>query len=131
MNGGLLGLVSGGRLTRDPEKTRQETQNLLQQQAALLQEQQNSQLEQLHNQFKAMGYSDEHVRESMAIYEQQFQQQREQFQTQIQSASAMSRKISRDVLYLMIVNLPTEEEMEAAKIAISDKSDDGAKMVNV
>ncbi|KAJ5602113.1 hypothetical protein N7510_011647 [Penicillium lagena] len=118
-NGGLLGLVSGGHLTRDPKKTMEDTKSILQQQEAFLQEQQSCQLELLHSQFQAMGYSDLQARETIALYEQQFQLQREQLQTQIQGAGMMPRKILKDVLYLMVVNLPTEEELAAAKMAMA------------
>lgn len=110
---------------------------MLQQQEAFLQEQQNYQLELLHSQFQAMGYSDLQARETIALYEQQFQLQREQLQTQIQGADIMPRKILKNVLYLMVVNLPNKEELAAAKMAMMpDEEHDGNRrnlvaMVNV
>lgn len=109
---------------------------MINQQLALLEEQRISQLELLHNQFQAMGYSDLQMQEFTALYEQQFEQQRQQLQSQILGANTLPRKISRNVLYLMIVNLPNEEEIEIAKMALSDKEDDSRSqhsvmMVNV
>lgn len=109
---------------------------MINQQLALLEEQRISQLELLHNQFQAMGYSDLQMQEFTALYEQQFEQQRQQLQSQILGANTLPRKISRNVLYLMIVNLPNEEEIEIAKMAMSDQEDDSRSqhavmMVNV
>lgn len=115
----------------------EDTKSILQQQEAFLQEQQNCQLELLHNQFQAMGYSNLQARETIALYEQQFELQREHLQTRIQRADIMHRKILRNVLYLMVVNLPTEEELATAKMAMtSDEELDGNRrslvtMVNV
>lgn len=115
----------------------EDTKNLYQQQANLIQEQQDSQLQLLRSQFQALGFSEQQQREYIATYEQQFQLQREQMQVQIGGMEVMHRKILRNVLYLMIVNLPSEEEVEAARIATStDEEDDGSQrsfvsMVNV
>ncbi|KAJ5569152.1 hypothetical protein N7450_011638 [Penicillium hetheringtonii] len=125
-NGGLLGLISGGHLTRDPKKTMEDTKSLYLQQEKLIHEQQDSQLELLRSQFQAMGFSDQQQRDYIAIYEQQFQQQRDQLKTQIEGTEMIPRKILRNVLYLMVVNLPTEEEIEAARMATNaDEVDNG------
>ncbi|KAL1859224.1 hypothetical protein Plec18170_002340 [Paecilomyces lecythidis] len=136
-NGGLLGLVSGGHLTRDPKKMMEDTKKMLQQQQSLMIEQQQAQLELLHKQFQAMGYSDQQARETISIYEQQFQAQREQLQTQMEATDFMPRKIVRNVLYLMIVNLPNKEELAAAETVMaadgnqSDGRGGSVTMVNV
>ncbi|KAJ5198549.1 uncharacterized protein N7498_007666 [Penicillium cinerascens] len=136
-NGGLLGLISGGHLTRDPKKTMEDTKNLYQQQAELIIEQQNSQLELLRSQFQAMGFSEQQQHEYISAYEQQFQLQQDQLQAQIKGTEMMFRKILKNVLYLMVVNLPTDEEVEAARMATNtDEEDDGSQrsfvtMVNV
>ena len=102
------------------------TKQMLETQREYLHNQQDRQLELLHSQFQAMGCSDQQTRETIALYQQQFQLQQEQLQTQIQGADAMPRKILRDVLYLMIVNLPSEQELEAAKTAMASQTDDGS-----
>jgi hypothetical protein len=115
----------------------EDTKRLYQQQEKLIYEQQNSQLELLRSQFQAMGFSEQQQREYIAAYEQQFQLQRDQLQAQIKGTEMMPRKILRNVLYLMVVNLPTEEEVEAARMATNtDEEDDGSQrslvtMVNV
>lgn len=114
-NKGLLSLISSGHPTRAPQKTAEDTKNILQQQQTLIQDQQLSQLELLQSQFQVMGYSDEQVRETMALYEQQFQLQREQLQAQMQAADIMPKKILHNALYLMVANLPSEEELEAVE----------------
>ncbi|GAD99667.1 conserved hypothetical protein [Paecilomyces variotii No. 5] len=136
-NGGLLGLVSGGHLTRDPKKMMEDTKKMLQQQESLMIEQQDTQLELLRKQFQAMGYSDQQARETIAIYEQQFQLQREQMRTQMEATNYMPRNILRNVLYLMIVNLPNKEELAAAETAmVAEENQSGSRegsvtMVNV
>ncbi|KAJ6000789.1 hypothetical protein N7481_001198 [Penicillium waksmanii] len=136
-NGGLLGLVSGGNLTIDPKKAMEDTKSLYQQQEKLIDEQQNSLLEMCRSQFQAMGLSEQQLCEYVAAYEQQFQLQRDQLQAQIKATEIMPRKILRNVLYLMVVNLPTEEEVEVARMATNtDEEDDGRQrslvtMINV
>jgi hypothetical protein len=115
----------------------EDTKVLYQQQVKLIYEQQDSQLELLRSQFQAMGFSEQQQSEYIATYEQQFQLQRDQLQAQMKGMEIMPRKILRNILYLMIVNLPTEEEVEAARMATNtDGEDDGsqrsfANMVNV
>lgn len=115
----------------------EDTKSLYQQQEKLIDEQQNSQLEMLRSQFRAMGLSERQCHEYIAAYEQQFQLQRDQLQAQIKATEMMSRKILRNVLYLMVVNLPTEEEVEVARMATNkDEEDDGSQkglvtMINV
>ncbi|KAJ5305639.1 uncharacterized protein N7443_005299 [Penicillium atrosanguineum] len=136
-NGGLLGLISGGHLTRDPKKIMEDTKSSYQQQERLIYEQQDSQLELLRSQFQAMGFSEKQQSDYIASYEQQFQLQRDQLKAQIKGTEMMHRKILRNVLYLMVVNLPTEEEVEAARMATNtDEEDNGSQrsfvtMVNV
>ncbi|OKP11358.1 hypothetical protein PENSUB_3129 [Penicillium subrubescens] len=111
--------------------------SLYEQQEKLIYEQQDSQLELLRRQFRAMGFSEQQQRQHIATYEWQFQLQRDQLQAQRNGMEIIPRKILRNVLYLMIVNLPTEEEVEAARMAMNaDEDDDGsqrsfASMVNV
>ncbi|CEJ56786.1 hypothetical protein PMG11_02984 [Penicillium brasilianum] len=127
-NGGLLGLISGGHLARDPKKTMEDTKSLYQQQAKIIYEQQDSQLELLRTQFRAMGFSEQQQHEYIATYEQQFQLQRDQLQAQMKGLEIMPRKILKNVLYLMVVNLPTEEEVEAVRVATNtDEEDDGSQ----
>lgn len=130
-------MVSGGHLTRDPKKMMEDTEKMLQQQQSLMIEQQQAQLELLHQQFQAMGYSDQQARETISIYEQQFQAQREQLQAQMEVTDFMPRKIVRNVLYLMIVNVPNKEELAAAEtVMAADGNQSGGRdgsvtMVNV
>jgi hypothetical protein len=115
----------------------EDTKNLYQQQEKFIHEQQDSQLELLRSQFQAMGFSEQQQRNYIATYEQQFQLQRDQLKAQIKGMELMPRKILRNVLYLMVVNLPTEEEFEAARMATNVvEEDDGSQrsfvtMVNV
>ena len=58
-------------------------------------------------------------------------------ETQIQGADIIPRKILKNVLYLMVVNLPSEEELAAAKMAMTSDEKHGhsrrnlVNMVNV
>lgn len=136
-NGGLAGLISGGHLTRDPKKAMEDTKTLYQRQEKIIHEQQNSQLEILRGQLQAMGLSGQQIGQYIAVYEQQFQLQRDQLQGQMKATEMMPRKILRNVLYLMVVNLPTEEEVELARKATNTDEQNGgsqtslATMVNV
>ncbi|KAJ6166988.1 hypothetical protein N7470_002435 [Penicillium chermesinum] len=136
-NGGLLGLISGGRLTKDPKKAMEEAKDMLQQQERRMIEQQNSQLEHLRSQCQARGFSEQQQREYVAAYELQFQLQQEQLQSQAKRMEVMPRKIMRNILYLMVVNLPTEEEVEAARMVTKKNEEDDnssgslVNMVNV
>lgn len=109
----------------------EDTKNVLQQQESLIKEQQEGQLELLRMQFQAMGYSQDQMRETMSIYENQFQLQRDQLQTQIEGTTQLPRKIVRNVLYLMIVNLPNKEEIAAVKENENIVQGDSVTMVNV
>lgn len=93
--------------------------DILQQQETALHEQQSCQLELLRGQFQAMGHSEQQKSDMMAVYEQQFELQREQFRSQIKGVDMAPRKIMKDILYLMVVNLPTGEELEAARTAMT------------
>lgn len=116
----------------------EDKKSLYQQQEKFIYEQQDSQLELLRSQFQAMGFSEQQQqRNYIAAYEQQFQLQRDHLKAQIKGTEMMTRKILRNVLYLTVVNLPTEEEIEAARMATNVvEEDDGSQrnfvtMVNV
>ncbi|KIW19491.1 hypothetical protein PV08_00063 [Exophiala spinifera] len=114
-NGGLLGLVSGGKLTRDPEKTKQSIQAQFEAQERAIQEQQSIVMAGLQQQLQAMSLSpaqqQQYIKQYQDIYEGQLQQVRQQ--SDLFTKGKLHRRI--DVLYLMIVDMPSDEEMETAR----------------
>lgn len=124
-------MLSGGKLTIDPKKKMQDTKSLFMQQEKLFSEHQDSQLELLRSQFQAMGFSEQQQRDYIATYEQQFQLQRDQLNAQIKGVEIMPRKILKNILYLMVVNLPTEEELNAANLTMKKDEEDVSSQRNL
>ncbi|KIW23398.1 uncharacterized protein PV07_11599 [Cladophialophora immunda] len=116
-NGGLLGLVSGGRLTRDPEKVKQSTQAAMASQEQAIREQQSAMMVAMQQQLQAMNLPPEQQQEYLKQYQDLYSLQLQQIQQQsdLVEKGQWQRRIVRDILYLMIVDMPSDAEMAVAR----------------
>ncbi|OAL30796.1 hypothetical protein AYO22_01416 [Fonsecaea multimorphosa] len=116
-NGGLLGLVSGGRLTRDPDKIKQSTQAAMASQEQAIREQQSAMMATMQQQLQAMNLPPEQQQEYLKQYQDLYSLQLQQIQQQsdLVEKGQWQRRIVRDILYLMIVDMPSDAEMAAAR----------------
>lgn len=116
-NGGLLGLVSGGHLTPDAEKLNQRMQSSLHAQTKAIQEQQAATMENLGQQLKLMNLPPAQEQAYIKQYEDAFQLQEQQLSQQaklVNNGTGQMRTIW-NVSYLMIVELPTDEQIATAR----------------
>ncbi|KIW48617.1 hypothetical protein, variant [Exophiala oligosperma] len=81
-NGGLLGLVSGGKLTRDPEKAKQSMQARFESQEKAIREQQSTVMARLQQQLQAMNLSPEQQQQYTKQYQDMYDLQLQQIQQQ-------------------------------------------------
>ncbi|KAB8070022.1 hypothetical protein BDV29DRAFT_181698 [Aspergillus leporis] len=114
-NGGLLGLLSGGHLTPNPEKTKERMQTALATQEKAVREQQTLGMARLHQQLQMMNLSLEQQRDYVQKYQDAYDLQLQQIQQQAEWVTQGQRRITQNILYLMIVNMPSEAEMAAAR----------------
>ncbi|KAF5700761.1 hypothetical protein FGLOB1_10553 [Fusarium globosum] len=114
-NGGLLGLLSGGKLTPNIEKQKESMRSTMANQEQLIRDQQSSQMEYLISVLQGMDLTAEEKQAYIQQYESAYELQLQQFQHQSELSENGQRRISRNILYLMIVNLPTPEEIEVAR----------------
>jgi len=121
-NGGVLGLVSGGRLTRDPEKTKQRTQAAMAFQEQAIREQQSAMMATIQQQLQAMSLPPEQQQEYLKQYQDLYGLQLQQIQQQsdLVERGQMQRRVVRDILYLMIVDMPSDAEMAVARKQLND-----------
>ncbi|KAJ9607130.1 hypothetical protein H2200_008202 [Cladophialophora chaetospira] len=116
-NGGLLGLVSGGRLTPNAEKANQRMQASLQAQTQAVQEQQSAMMESLRQQLTQMDLPQEQEQAYIKQYEDAFQLQEQQLSQQsklVKNGAGQVRRIW-NVSYLMIVEIPSNERIATAR----------------
>ncbi|PWN86779.1 hypothetical protein FA10DRAFT_263046 [Acaromyces ingoldii] len=122
-NGGLLGFLSGGLLTPNIERSMQaiQTQYAIQEQA--IQDQQRLMTDALQQQAHSMGLSVEQEQAFLRQYQDAYDSQLRQMQEQVKMLKngQLQRRIVRNILYLMIVNMPSETEMAAARVQVNKK----------
>ncbi|KAF4943719.1 hypothetical protein FGADI_13218 [Fusarium gaditjirri] len=114
-NGGLLGLLSGGKLTPDLQKQKESIRSAMANQEQLIRDQQSAQMANLISMLQGMNLTREEQQAYIQQYESAYELQLQQLQDQSELLENGQRRINRNILYLMIVNLPSPEEMEAAR----------------
>lgn len=135
-NGGLLGLISGGLLTPSVEKMNQRMEMSLQTQNQAMLEQQSATMESLHQQLKMMKLSPEQEQAYMKQCTDAFELQEQQMSQQAQmmkngtgpvrkiwvrlysllcKESMITDSLFQNVSYLMIVEMPSGEEIATAR----------------
>ncbi|TPX18557.1 uncharacterized protein E0L32_002414 [Thyridium curvatum] len=114
-NGGLLGLLSGGKLTPNMEKQKESMRSAMAAQEQAIRDQQSLQMANLNQVLQGMGLTPEQQRDYVKQYEQAYEMQLQQFQQQSELLEHGQRRINRNILYLLIVNMPTGAELEAAQ----------------
>ncbi|KAF5985796.1 hypothetical protein FCOIX_1911 [Fusarium coicis] len=114
-NGGLLGLLSGGKLTPDLQKQKESMRSTMANQEQLIRDQQSAQMANLISMLQGMDLTAEEQQAYIQQYESAYEIQLQQLQDQSELLENGQRRINRNILYLMIVNLPSPEEMEAAQ----------------
>ncbi|KAL1889510.1 hypothetical protein Sste5346_008888 [Sporothrix stenoceras] len=118
-NGGLLGLVSGGKLTPNLEKQKETMRTAMAAQEQVVRDQQAAQMANLDQVLQGMDLTLEQRQEYIRQYESAYELQLQQFQQQSYLLEQGHRRINRNILYLLIVNMPTEAELEAARSGTS------------
>ncbi|KAI1322412.1 hypothetical protein F5Y16DRAFT_41407 [Xylariaceae sp. FL0255] len=116
-NGGLLGLISGGKLTPNSEKANERMQSSLRGYAEAAQEQQLATMDNLRKQLALMNLTPEQEESMIKQYEDAYQLQEQQLRQQEQlynKGIGPVRKIY-NVSYLMIVEIPSEEQIAKAR----------------
>nr|RBQ87687.1 hypothetical protein FVER53263_12583 [Fusarium verticillioides] len=114
-NGGLLGLLSGGKLTPDLQKQKESMRSAMADQEQLIRDQQSAQMANLISMLQGMDLTAEEQQAYIQQYESAYEIQLQQLQDQSELLENGQRRINRNILYMMIVNLPSPEEMEAAQ----------------
>ncbi|CAK7209645.1 hypothetical protein SCUCBS95973_000510 [Sporothrix curviconia] len=114
-NGGLLGLVSGGKLTPDREKQKETIRAAMATQEQAVRDQQTAQMAQLDQVLQGMDFSPAQQQDYIQQYESAYEMQLQQFRQQSDLLEQGQRRINKNILYLLIVNMPTEAELEAAR----------------
>ena len=101
-NGGLLGLVSGGKLTQNYEKQKEQIKEALLSQEQAIRDLQSTQMENLHTSLQAMGLTPEQQHDYIQQIETANALQLGQFQSQSQMLENSHRRINRVRNYLSI-----------------------------
>ncbi|KAF5536398.1 hypothetical protein FMEXI_10344 [Fusarium mexicanum] len=114
-NGGLLGLLSGGKLTPDREKQVESMRSAMAEQEQAIRDQQALQMSNLGSVLQGMGLTPEQKRSYIEQYESAYELQLQQLQQQSELLEHRQRRINRNILYLMVVNMPSGEELDAAR----------------
>lgn len=94
-NGGLLGLLSGGKLTRDPEKQKEAMKSAMAAQEKAVRDQQAAQMASLGTALQGMGLTPEQQRDYIQQYEIAYAMQQQQFQQQAELLEHGQRRINR------------------------------------
>jgi hypothetical protein len=94
-NGGIAGLLSGGKLVRDPEKQKESLRSIMAAQEEAVREQQSAQMTNLHQQLQGMGLTPEQERDYVQQYESAYELQLQQIQQQSEMVEQGDRRINR------------------------------------
>lgn len=94
-NGGLLGLLSGGKLTQVVEKQKLQMKSAMAAQEQAVRDQQSAQMAQMGTALQGMGLTPEQQRDYVRQYETAYAQQLQQFQQQSEMLEHGQRKINK------------------------------------
>lgn len=94
-NGGLLGLLSGGKLTPNMEKQKESMRSAMAAQEQAIRDQQSLQMANLNQVLQGMGLTPEQQRDYVKQYEQAYEMQLQQFQQQSELLEHGQRRINR------------------------------------
>ena len=111
MNNGLLGLLSGGYITEDPEKRKRKRQERIAEEADRLQTEHDRHVSDLHRN----NYSPRELQRQLEKADVRFQEQMAGIRRKMDEAEYGKRNIKKNVLYLTIVNLPSNGDVAAAR----------------
>ncbi|KAB8239667.1 uncharacterized protein BDW43DRAFT_305434 [Aspergillus alliaceus] len=116
-NGGLIGLLSGGVLTPDPESRRLKALKRIEEEEHQVMDQYYQQMHSIRNQNQTQIEIDRQLQRC----EEDYASRLEVFRERRREAQGSKRQIKKNILYLTIVNKPSEEELATA----SDKLNRG------
>ncbi|KAK6813095.1 hypothetical protein P875_00095543 [Aspergillus parasiticus SU-1] len=126
-NGGLIGLLSGGVLSPDPEARRRKALRRVEEEEKQVLDRYYQQMDSIRNQNQSRWEIERQIRQCDEQYAPQF----EEFRERRREAQGKQRNIRKNVLYLTIVNKPTEGELAAAAARLNASSGYGNGMVGV
>ncbi|KAE8356193.1 hypothetical protein BDV28DRAFT_165375 [Aspergillus coremiiformis] len=115
MNGGLIGLLSGGVLSADPESRRRKALRRIEEEERQVLDRYHQQMDNIRNQNQSPREIDRQMRQCDEQYAPRF----EEFRERRMEAQGERRKIKKNILYLTIVNKPEEEELAAARTRLN------------
>jgi hypothetical protein len=109
-NSGLIGLISGGTINPDPEARRRRKQQRIDEEQRRVLDEYHSRLEQIHSQRRSSRETERQLRR----VEEDYAPRLKVYGDQRRALEGGERHIKKDILYLTIVNMPSDGEMAAA-----------------
>ncbi|KAJ5239495.1 hypothetical protein N7468_004114 [Penicillium chermesinum] len=110
VNGGLIGVLSGGLLSPSPEQRAQKKAGRIEDEEKRVLDEYNDRRERILSERRSRSETDRELRRLEKDYEPRL----EQFRKQRRELEGGKRSIKKNILYLMIVNLPSEATLAAA-----------------
>ncbi|KAJ5602732.1 hypothetical protein N7537_005688 [Penicillium hordei] len=110
VNGGLIGVLSGGVLSPTPEQRAQKVAGRIDEEEKRVLDEYNDRRERILNDRRSQSETDRELRRLEKDYEPRL----EQFRKKRRALEGGKRSIKSNILYLMIVNLPSEAILAAA-----------------
>ncbi|KAJ5918222.1 hypothetical protein N7454_010597 [Penicillium verhagenii] len=117
VNGGLIGLLSGGVLSPSPEQRAQKKASRIDDEEKRVLDEYNDRRERIFNDRRSQSETDRELRRLEKDYEPRL----EQFRQKRRALEGGNRSIKSNILYLTIVNLPSEATLAAASLNLEQE----------
>ncbi|KAJ5930415.1 hypothetical protein N7466_005908 [Penicillium verhagenii] len=117
VNGGLIGLLSGGVLSPTPEERAQKKASRIDDEERRVLDEYNDRRERVFNDRRSQSETDRELRRLEKDYEPRL----EQFRKKRRALEGGNRSIKSNILYLTIVNLPSEASLAAASLNLEQE----------
>ncbi|CAI7655021.1 unnamed protein product [Penicillium glandicola] len=117
VNGGLIGLLSGGVLSRAPDRRAQRTAGRIDSEERRVLDEYNDRRERILNDRRSQSGKERELRRLERNYEPRL----ERFQRKRGALEGGKRSIKSNILYLTIVNLPSEATLAAASSTLEQE----------
>ena len=111
VNNGLIGILSGGHITQDPEKKKQRKISSLADEEHRIQEEYQQRIDEVNG---WTGHSEKDKQRQLYQYEGQYAKSLESIRRKMREAEDL-RQIKKNILYLTIVNMPTSVQLASAE----------------
>lgn len=114
-NSGLIGLISGGTIDSDPEARRRRKEKRIDEEERRVLDEYHSRMEQIQNQRQSARETERQLRRC----EEDYAPRLKVYRDQRKALEGGERHIKKDILYLTIVNMPSDGEMAAASAQLN------------